>query len=84
LDRVNLTIDFKVPPGPVVEPQPRASGVPVVAYGFMWSNLLDRAWLIGGASEANSQLENSLWRFEPAKPDGQWTSLDIVHQISDC
>ena len=48
----------------------------------IWSNLIDRAWLFGGKSEADSQLRNSLWRFEPGKVDDQWTSLDIGHNVS--
>lgn len=83
LSSVNLTIDFKIPPGPIVEPQLRPSDVPVVSHGVMWSNLLDRAWLFGGKSEADSQLRNSLWRFEPGKSYSQWTSIDIGHNVSD-
>ncbi|KAL9118890.1 MAG: hypothetical protein Q9187_004556 [Circinaria calcarea] len=48
----------------------------------MWSNLIDRAWLFGGKSEADSLLRNSLWRFEPGKVDDQWTSIDIGHNVS--
>jgi len=49
----------------------------------MWSNLIDRAWLFGGKSEANRLLQNSLWRFEPSRSDSQWTSLELDHNMSD-
>jgi hypothetical protein len=83
LGSVNLTIDFTVPPGPIVERQPRPSVVPIVSHGVMWSNLIDRAWLFGGKSEADSQLKNTLWRFEPGESHGQWTCLDTGLNVSD-
>lgn len=83
LSSINLTIDFQVPPGPVVQPQSRPPGVPTVSHGVMWSNLVDRAWLYGGKSEAGSRLQNSLWRFEPGKSDTQWTALDMGHNLSN-
>ena len=49
----------------------------------MWSNLIDRAWLFGGRSEANRLLQNSLWRFEPSRSVGQWTSLELDRNMSD-
>lgn len=48
----------------------------------MWSNLIDRAWLFGGKSEADSQLPSSLWRFEPGKVDDPWSSIDIGRNVS--
>ena len=80
---VNLTIDFKIPPGPILEHQPRPSVVPIVSHGVMWSNLIDRAWLFGGKSEADSQLKNTLWRFEPEEPHDRWTRLDTDLHVSD-
>jgi len=54
-----------------------------VSHGVIWSNLIDRAWLFGGKSEADSQLPNSLWRFEPGKVDDRWSSIDIGHNVSN-
>jgi hypothetical protein len=48
----------------------------------MWSNLVDRAWLYGGRSEADIKLQNSLWRFERASFGNQWTSLPVGLNMS--
>lgn len=53
-----------------------------MSHGVIWSNLVDRAWLFGGKSEADSHLPNSLWRFEPGKVDDWWTSIDVGHNVS--
>jgi Galactose oxidase, central domain len=49
--------------------------VPNVSYGFMFSDLLNRAWLFGGRSNDNTTLDNSVWRFEPGREEQQWTKL---------
>ena len=43
LASANLTLDFGVTPGPVLQTTTRPGDAPIVSNGFMWSNLIDHA-----------------------------------------
>ncbi|KAM7208347.1 hypothetical protein V8F20_001325 [Naviculisporaceae sp. PSN 640] len=81
LESYNLTLDFDIPNGPVpMDPPPiEKTTAPAVYHGFAFSNLVDRAWLFGGAPvDPNARpLANHVWRFEPgaAVP---WLQLPLV------
>ncbi|CAM1509067.1 Fc.00g028060.m01.CDS01 [Cosmosporella sp. VM-42] len=74
----NLTLDFASPPGPVLNSSARPNDVPLVSHGFMWSNLVDRAWLYGGMPlNVNDSAQNDIWRFTTNNESVQWNRLDI-------
>lgn len=54
--------------------------MPIVSNGFMWNNLVDRAWLFGGKPlDEDELLANDIWRVsvDADTDDGipQWTRL---------
>ncbi|KAK3997218.1 hypothetical protein QBC44DRAFT_377111 [Cladorrhinum sp. PSN332] len=63
----NMSLSFQVPDGPIKTPHRRSPDAPLVHHGFMFSNLIDRAWLFGGhpVGRNESQIPNNIWRFEP-------------------
>jgi hypothetical protein len=80
----NLTLDFPSPPGPTLNASLRPSNVPIVSNGFMWGNLVDRAWLFGGkALDGDVSLDNDVWRFAADGDGVQWTQLAAGDNITD-
>lgn len=72
----NLTLDFGSPPGPVLQTWERQRDVPIVSNGFMWSNLVDRAWLFGGRPVDDSvALANDIWRFTVDNDTVEWQEV---------
>ncbi|KAK5660025.1 hypothetical protein OQA88_13493 [Cercophora sp. LCS_1] len=78
---------FDIPEGPKLKNN-RSRGsatsaeAPIVYHGFMFSNLVDKAWLFGGhpVGEPEPPTSNDLWRFEPATQDdgdATWTRLPV-------
>ncbi|KAK4449015.1 hypothetical protein QBC34DRAFT_438781 [Podospora aff. communis PSN243] len=75
----DLTNDFAIWVGPKPKENRTRSDAPVMYHGFMFSNLVDRAWLFGGKPARNATdpgpMSNDVWRFEPGPGDGFWTQL---------
>ncbi len=62
----------------------RPPDVPVISNGFIWSNLVDRAWLFGGRPLHEKPLvKNGLWRLEMGAGGVQWTQLDAGDNVTD-
>ncbi|KAH6630956.1 hypothetical protein B0J18DRAFT_422712 [Chaetomium sp. MPI-SDFR-AT-0129] len=79
----NLTLDFISPPGPVMNASARPPDAPVVSNGFIWSNLVDRAWMFEGRPLHEKLLvKNDLWRFEMGDDGVQWTQLGAGDNVT--
>lgn len=55
-----------------------------VSNGFIWSNLVDRAWLFGGKPlQENQSVKDGLWRFEMGDGSVEWTRLDAGDNVTN-
>ncbi|KAK0624116.1 hypothetical protein B0T14DRAFT_583313 [Immersiella caudata] len=83
----DLAKDFDIWVGPTPKANRTMQEAPVVYHGFMFSNLVDRAWLFGGKPVRNgTELEampNDVWRFEPGHGEGKWTWLPPDENTTD-
>ncbi|KAK4186670.1 hypothetical protein QBC35DRAFT_500646 [Podospora australis] len=84
----DLAHSFDIPNGPsLIINQLRGAEAHVVYHGFMFSNLVDKAWLFGGhpVDDVELPIPNDIWRFEPgAGEDGniEWTRLPSGDNIT--
>lgn len=76
---VNTSLDFDPFQGPTLAHHSRSFSAPLVSHGFMFSNLIDTAYLFGG-KQANDTgpLENNIWKVSPSETGLNWSPVSLA------
>src|SRR5688572_7948356 len=76
---VNTSLDFDPFLGPTLTHHGRSFSAPLVSHGFMFSNLVETAYLFGGKHVNDTgPLENNIWKVCPSEEGLNWSQVSLA------